>query len=289
MKLVRIAAVRSITGACAVAAVIAACDRRDDRTVAERFAALASTAPVPVYGTDRPLDSARIETVLADSLRIQAAVAPGDRRALATSADAARLGWLWRIVGKLDDTVDADWVAEAGGLIEATAADYRNWPVRGATGPATEAALLERVPESEIMAIAARRAEVGAFFDALAASGAGADLQTIKASDPEALAWLLQPGGRVELAGDRFDSASEAADFVRALYAAGATKVVIASESIHEAPETKESAADALRIELPGDRAQRAALFRMVNEEVQHDGFAPERDEGQSVLYMWWD
>lgn len=268
--------------------LLVSCDRPGERTFPERIEALALPAPLPPYGTERPLDSLRLAAVLSDADWMRAIMSAGTATAQPSAADAARLLWLWRIVGNVEAGTNDDWIDEASSVIAETAADYRAWPVRGATGPAAEAAQLERVPDSELMALAARRQEITSYFDRLYARGRGGDPRTVRASDPEALGWLLQTEGDATLASNRFDSADEAADFVRALYAAGATNVVVATESIREeAP--RQWYADALRIALPGDPRARAAIFRMLNAEIAREGFALARDEGQAVLFMWWD
>ena len=274
---------------CLALGALAACAApADDQAIAARFAALGLRSPLPPYGTDVPLDSIRLAAVLADSVRTDAE-ATGQRAAeYATSADAARLSWLWQIVGKVDTSATEAWIEDAAGAIATTARDYREWPIPGVTGPSAEAAILEQVTDAELAVIAARRDEVRRWYAALQPSEESGSWQTLRETDPEALAWLAQPGRSVMLAGNRFESADDAAEFVRALYASGAVRVVVTTESIRqEGP--KEWYADALRVVLPADPAQRATLFSVINEEAVRQGFDHERDAGQAVLFLWWD
>ena len=274
---------------CIAAAALAGCIApHDDQAIEARFAALGLRTPLPPYGTEVPLDSIRLAAVLSDSVPTDAE-ASGQRAAeYATSADAARLAWLWQVVGKVDTSAADAWIEDAAGAIATTARDYREWPIKGVTGPAAEAAILERVTDAELAVIAARLDEVRTWFAALEPSEDSGSWQTLRDSDPEALGWLAQQGRTVMLAGNRFESADDAAEFVRALYASGAVRVVVTTESIRQVG-PKEWYADALRVVLPADPAQRATLFSVINEEAVRQGFDHERDTGQTVLFLWWD
>jgi hypothetical protein len=203
-------------------------------------------------------------------------------------ADANRLSWLWHVVGRVTASSDEAWIERAAASIAEAVATYRAWPIPGVSGPAAEAAMLERVSRTELAALAARRAEIVAFFETLHAADATEDVHAIRENDPEALDWLAPSTGETSLAGNRFDSSEDAVEFVRALYAAGAVKVVIASEAIREEA-ANEWYADAIRVVLPAGRKPRTALFRMLNKEVVEEGFDLEEDQGQPVFYMWWD
>jgi hypothetical protein len=111
---------------------------------------------------------------------------------------------------------------------------------------------------------------------------------TMKPTDPEAVGWLRRTDIETGLAGNRFDSAEEGAEFIERLYAAGAVKVVITTESIQVESPT-EHYADAIRVVLPDDPAKRLELFRILNREVADEGFDLEVDTGQPVFFMWWD
>jgi len=108
----------------------------------------------------------------------------------------------------------------------------------------------------------------------------------IQRGDPEARAWLAA-AGPAPLAGNRFGDAAEARAFVEELYAAGAERVVVASEAIRE--EEEGLYADALRVQLPRKAAPRRAVFAIVNREVEEEGLDPYEDKGQPSLYLWWD
>ncbi len=242
----------------------------------------------PFYGTDQPLDSARLTLVLADPARMKAAVPLGQGVEPGQWRDLGRLSWIWSKVKDASGDTEAEWAQSARGEITSTIGLLGNWPIPGVSGPAEEIAQLQRIPEAEIALIAARRAEIGKFFEELYASNHEEEYGTVKATDPEALGWLRHPEMETGLAGNRFDSAEEGARFVDALYAAGAVRVVIATESIqHEGPQSQY--ADAIRVVLPDDAAKRAALFGILNREVEQEGFDLETDNGQAVFYMWWD
>lgn len=118
-----------------------------------------------------------------------------------------------------------------------------------------------------------------------------ADYTTITDADPEARAWLRANGQEAPLAGNRFDKA-DALEFVEQLYAAGATRVVVAANCIRDdAAERKLGGpyADGIKVELPDDPGKRRALFEISNREAEEEGFDPEPDEGQRVLFLWWD
>lgn len=142
--------------------------------------------------------------------------------------------------------------------------------IAAALAPERSAALMELQAESEVRA---------------------AGLKHIHAGDPEAREWLRANGQEAPLAGNRFDAA-EALAFVDELYAAGAERVVIASESIVD-DEYEMSLggpyADTLKVQLPADASRRAALFQIAEREAREEGFDPEPDTGQEMLVFWWD
>jgi hypothetical protein len=111
------------------------------------------------------------------------------------------------------------------------------------------------------------------------------DRLTIRPDDPEAREWLRSNPGDAPLAANAFDT-GEALAFVDSLYAAGAVRVVIASENIvDEVPPY----CDAIRVQLPEDQAGRAAVLTLTNAEARSEGFDPDEDTGQDVVFLWWD
>lgn len=113
----------------------------------------------------------------------------------------------------------------------------------------------------------------------------------IRADDPEARAWLASNGQEAPLAANRFD-AEDARVFVEELYAAGAERVVIASECINDDDYEMSQGgpyADGLRVQLPADAARRRAVLEIANREIADEGFDPVTDEGQEVVFLWWD
>ena len=242
----------------------------------------------PSHGTDQPLDSARLAVVLADPARMKAAVPMGQGIEPAVWRDLGRLSWLWGSVKDATGSTDSEWSAAARAEIGESVKALRAWPIPGVAGPAVEITRLEAIPDGEIALLARHRGEIARYFEALYAVDHEKEYLSIKPSDPEAAGWLRQAGIETGLAGNRFDSAEEGAAFVDALYAAGASRVVIASESI-QAEGPKWQHADAIRVVLPDDPAKREALFRMLNHEVEKEGFDLEDDRGQPVFYMWWD
>ena len=113
----------------------------------------------------------------------------------------------------------------------------------------------------------------------------------VRAEDPEARAWLAANGQASPLAANRFD-AEEARAFVEELYAAGAERVVIASECINDDDHELSRGgpyADGVRVQLPVDPDRRHALFRIANREIEGEGFDPVMDAGQDTVFLWWD
>jgi hypothetical protein len=106
--------------------------------------------------------------------------------------------------------------------------------------------------------------------------------------DPEARKWL---GRRTPsmLAGNRFGTRVAAVAFVEMLYASGASKVLIAGDSIDPDDGTGSAHADVLIVKLPKDPTIRARLFEIVNAELRREGLDEERDDGQKEARMWWD
>ena len=106
---------------------------------------------------------------------------------------------------------------------------------------------------------------------------------------PEALEWLRANPNPSPLATNRFSARDEAVTFVEALYAAGATNVVIGN--ILMLPNDRWAPyADMLLVDLPGDPAQRREMFELVDKIGRPDGDdAPLIEGGQSTIRLWWD
>jgi hypothetical protein len=62
--------------------------------------------------------------------------------------------------------------------------------------------------------------------------------------------------------------------------------VVIASENIRD---ENPPYCDAIRVQLPGDLAARAAVLALTNAEAESEEFDPDDDTGQDVVFVWWD
>jgi hypothetical protein len=142
-------------------------------------------------------------------------------------------------------------------------------------------ARLESVTQEELETIFALEQEL-----AVLDPPSPARAHEVRDGDPEAREWLAS-AGPAPLAGNRFADAVEAIAFVDALYAAGAARVVIASEKIRR--EAEGLYADALRVALPADVRTRRAVLMLVNREVREEGFTPYRDQGQPSVLLWWD
>lgn len=237
----------------------------------------------PPFGTNVPLDSARLVAVLnTPTSAIHAARLPPDSLGR-VMRDERRLGWLWQMVGKAQGADAPAWLADARRLLAVEVAEWRNSP-GSAPAAAVLAAQIERVPDAELMVLHRFREPIARRHAAVAARP---DYHTVHPDDPEARAWLAQGDDRVGLAGNRFDSAVDAAQFVDGLYAAGAVRVVIAQESMQA--ERDGFYADAIRVVLPLERAARTRLFRLLDAEATDQGYDAEPDTGQAVYYMWWD
>ncbi len=111
---------------------------------------------------------------------------------------------------------------------------------------------------------------------------------------PEAKQWLERNRHPAALASNRFGSTEEALEFVTAVYAAGAKRVIIPQDSIRDDEgEMSEGGpyADAVVIELDPEKDTGEAL-RLYKAEALGEGFdlASENPviEGR-WLYLWWD
>ena len=106
--------------------------------------------------------------------------------------------------------------------------------------------------------------------------------ETIDPADPEARDWLAAGGSG--MANERFDEPADVVEFVDELYAAGATRVVFAADSIRD-----DGFATVFKVALPAGRKQRRAVLAIVNREVREEGFDEIVDEGQPAVLLWWD
>jgi hypothetical protein len=106
---------------------------------------------------------------------------------------------------------------------------------------------------------------------------------------PEALEWLRANPNPSPLATNRFSAPDEAVTFVEALYAAGATNVVIGN--ILMLPNDRWAPyADMLLVDLPADHAQRRDVFDLMEKIGRPDDEdEPLIDCGQSTIRLWWD
>ncbi len=112
---------------------------------------------------------------------------------------------------------------------------------------------------------------------------------------PEARDWFSQNKSDFCFAGNRFESKSDAIDFVDSLYRAGAIRVFIPDDSISREPaEIEEHGgpyADALVIELPD--TERSDLYAIYEREAEAEGYEDMKGEESIIdgkfLYLWWD
>lgn len=160
-----------------------------------------------------------------------------------------------------------------------------------ATGaPAHEIAALSpmgSITDAELELVEAHADQLRPFFTPRAQEPA----DQVRADDPEAREWLAANGQEAPLAANRFDAA-DARAFVEELYAAGAVRVVIASECINDDDYELSLGgpyADGLRVQLPADADQRHALFAIASREAEGEGFDPIHDAGQDTIFLWWD
>lgn len=101
----------------------------------------------------------------------------------------------------------------------------------------------------------------------------------IRDDDPEAVEWLR--GG--VLASNVLGDAARA--FVERLYAAGAERVVIASDCIETGEDPPHS--DGLRVRLSRDRAARTRVLKVIRKDTP--GFDAVGDVRWDVAFLWWD
>lgn len=274
-----------------------------DLVLFRRMALAASygrAAPPELSGLDAVRlsnDLARLEMIWQLTAFTGGDFQPGGAGAGAAFASFDLLAGAWSEgsgAGPSDEEGDQD---DANSLAQALAAMVRL--TASMSPPGTTNVFATFTPE-EMAAVAAHAERIGAVMaqeqaaamELQAQSEArAAGLARIHEGDPEAREWLRANGQEAPLAGNRFDAA-EALAFVDELYAAGAERVVVASESIVDDEHELSLGgpyADTLKVHLPPDPSRRAALFAIAAREAREEGFDPEPDTGQEMLVFWWD
>lgn len=258
------------------------------------------------FGPARPLTAARIRELL-DALRESG----GDHTAFgrasrgAQAEDFERLAWLWRLTEECWSGADGRDCARR--QIDAELAATREPGGQGLwsmfqNAMDAQARQLESVTDQELDALTALALELRDALDPSRSalmremqaivSAPRSDPTVIRPEDPEAREWLAGNGHPMPLAANRFGEKEDAQAFVEELYAAGAVRVVIAAECIRDDEDELAHGgpyADGLRVQLPSAPGPRAAVLALVNAEEEEEGFDPSEDEGQDVVFLWWD
>lgn len=114
-------------------------------------------------------------------------------------------------------------------------------------------------------------------------------------SGPEARQWLRTNRNPSALASNRFGRTQNAIQFVEELYAAGAVRVLVPQDYIHDESETGDESgpyADALVVQLDLDK-DASELMRINNEETIREGFQEPWENDPLIttewLFFWWD
>jgi outer membrane murein-binding lipoprotein Lpp len=123
------------------------------------------------------------------------------------------------------------------------------------------------------------------------------EAQTIDAhvvmDGPEALEWLKSNRNESALASNRFLGTENAVKYVKALYAAGAVKIVVPNDTIHDDKDTMSFEggpyADALVVTVPTEAGKRQAVIAMCRAELRREGFDSDEVETAPQIYLWWD
>jgi hypothetical protein len=131
-------------------------------------------------------------------------------------------------------------------------------------------------------------------LDAIAEAEKAEGQLQVQLDGPEALAWLKGNKNESALASNRFLGTENAVKFVKALYAAGATKVVVPKDAINSEEDTVSFEggpyADALVVTLPTDDADaREAVVQMCRVELRREGFDSPEVASSPSIYLWWD
>ncbi len=131
-------------------------------------------------------------------------------------------------------------------------------------------------------------------LDAIAEAEKAEGQMQVQLDGPEALAWLKGNKNESALASNRFLETENAVKFVKALYAAGATKVVVPKDAINSDEEMVSGDggpyADALVVTLPTDDAgAREAVVQMCRAELRREGFDSPEVANSPFICLWWD
>jgi hypothetical protein len=110
---------------------------------------------------------------------------------------------------------------------------------------------------------------------------------------PEALEWLKVNKNESALASNRFLETPNSVKFVKALYAAGAVKVIVPKDTIRDDADTVSFEggpyADALVVTIPTEPSKRQAVVDLCRAELKREGFDSEEVETAPQIYLWWD
>ena len=109
-----------------------------------------------------------------------------------------------------------------------------------------------------------------------------------KPTGVEARKWLRSNANPSALATNRFGPTAAAIEFVDALYAAGAKKVMV--EDIDDTVDAEGGYADSLKVYLPKSAKKRKEIFRVINDigRPETDG-GPVVDDDEPTVGLWWD
>ena len=99
----------------------------------------------------------------------------------------------------------------------------------------------------------------------------------------EALKWI-ESEKVIDFAANAFDYKSDAIEFIRGLYSAGAVEVIINNETILY--EDDELYADAIIIKLPDDLSERNKVLNFCQTKSQPGWVVNVKDD---FVYLWWD
>lgn len=103
---------------------------------------------------------------------------------------------------------------------------------------------------------------------------------------PEALEWLKNNSGESCLASNRFGETPHATQFVKSLYQAGATRVIVPDDCIRT--DEAESYSDALVVHLPPDAAQQQLVRNLCDRELRRAGH-PQSTPAETAIFLGWD
>jgi hypothetical protein len=128
---------------------------------------------------------------------------------------------------------------------------------------------------------------VGTYVFEFALVPGGAPLPSDYFQGPEALQWLKKSENESALASNRFLETENAVKFVKKLYAAGATEVLVPDDAIVAEGETKY--ADALVVKLPEDATRRQQVLDLCAPELAREGASVDEIGQETQVYLWWD